>query len=291
MLDAIAVAVAEKGYAATTVGDVVSGAGVSRKTFYEHFADKEECFLAAWDTGVQVVFDAIRTSNEQAADPIGRMRSGLRAYLETLAAEPAFARSFFIEVVAAGPHAEARRAEVHARFADLFATMHDQARREMPQFPDVRRTSRARRSARSTSSSPTTCAPAAPSSCPSWRRRSSTWSSCCSPATTSPRRRPASERAGVLLLWDIDGTLIRASLKAHQRAMLTAVQQVYGVSFTPDEDPIRQVVPNGKTDRQIVRRCSSRAGSPRRLSTPASRVRAHRLRAPLRLALRGAGRR
>ena len=35
--------------------------------------------------------------------------------------------------------------------------------------------------------------------------------------------------------------------------MLTAVQQVYGVSFTPDEDPIRQVVPNGKTDRQIVR--------------------------------------
>ena len=137
MLDAIAVAVAEKGYAATTVGDVVSGAGVSRKTFYEHFADKEECFLAAWDTGVQVVFDAIATSNEQAAGPIGRMRSGLRAYLETLAAEPAFARSFFIEVVAAGPHAEARRAEVHARFADLFATMHDQARREMPQFPDV----------------------------------------------------------------------------------------------------------------------------------------------------------
>ena len=137
MLDAIAVAVAQKGYAATTVGDVVSGAGVSRKTFYEHFADKEECFLAAWDTGVQVVFDAIRAANERAGDPIGRMRSGLRAYLETLAAEPAFARSFFIEVVAAGPRAEARRAEVHARFADLFATMHDQARREMPQLPDV----------------------------------------------------------------------------------------------------------------------------------------------------------
>jgi len=137
MLDAVAVAVADKGYAATTVGDVVSGAGVSRKTFYEHFSDKEECFLAAWDTGVQVVFEAILASRDQARDPIERMRAGLRAYLATLAAEPAFARSFFIEVVAAGPRAEARRAEVHAQFAELFTTLHEQARREMPQLPDV----------------------------------------------------------------------------------------------------------------------------------------------------------
>ena len=57
----------------------------------------------------------------------------------------------------------------------------------------------------------------------------------------------------MLLLFDIDGTLIRASPKAHQRAMLAAVQEVYDVTFGPDEDPIGQVVPNGKTDRQIVR--------------------------------------
>ena len=57
----------------------------------------------------------------------------------------------------------------------------------------------------------------------------------------------------MLLLFDIDGTLIRASPKAHQAAMLAAVQRVYAVSFGADEDPIRQVVPNGKTDRQIVR--------------------------------------
>jgi AcrR family transcriptional regulator len=137
MLDAIAEAVAAKGYAATTVGDVVSGAGVSRKTFYEHFADKEECFLAAWDTGVELLLDAIIESRKRASDPIGRMRAGLHAYLATLAAEPAFARSFLIEVVAAGPRAEARRAEVHERFAELFGTLHRQARREMPQLPVV----------------------------------------------------------------------------------------------------------------------------------------------------------
>jgi AcrR family transcriptional regulator len=137
MIDAIAVAVAAKGYAATTVGDIVSGAGVSRKTFYEHFTDKQDCFLAAWDTGVQVLFDAILSSRDRETDPIERMRAGLRAYLQTLAAEPAFARSFFIEVVAAGPRAEARRAQVHARFADLFATLHEQARREMPHLPNM----------------------------------------------------------------------------------------------------------------------------------------------------------
>jgi AcrR family transcriptional regulator len=137
MLSAIAEAVADKGYAATTVGDVVSGAGVSRKTFYEHFADKEECFLAAWDAGVELLLEAIMASRTEASDPVGRMRAGLRAYLETLAGSPAFARSFLIEVVAAGPRAEARRAEVHARFAELLATLHEQSRAETPELPDV----------------------------------------------------------------------------------------------------------------------------------------------------------
>jgi phosphoglycolate phosphatase-like HAD superfamily hydrolase len=57
----------------------------------------------------------------------------------------------------------------------------------------------------------------------------------------------------VLLLFDIDGTLIRAAPKAHQEAMIAAVEEVYGVTFAPDENPVRAVVPNGKTDRQIVR--------------------------------------
>ena len=137
MLDAIAQAVAQKGYAATTVGDVVSGAGVSRKTFYEHFDDKEECFLAAWEAGVEILFAAIATSQAGARGPVERMRNGLRAYLDTLASEPAFARSFLIEVVAAGPRAEARRAEVHEAFASMLQKMHERARAEVDTLPDV----------------------------------------------------------------------------------------------------------------------------------------------------------
>jgi AcrR family transcriptional regulator len=139
MIDAMAQAVAEKGYAATTVADVVARAGVSRRTFYEHFADREDCFLAAYDTGVQIMLDHLLA---QATAPDveswrERVRRGLRAYLEILATEPAFARTFLIEVLAAGPRALARRAEVHERFVDLLREQAQLARQEHPELPEV----------------------------------------------------------------------------------------------------------------------------------------------------------
>jgi len=141
MLEAMAHAVAEKGYAATTVADVVGGAGVSRKTFYEHFRDKEGCFLAAWDAGVQVLVDAVERAALDAEGEWRRhIRAGVRAYLHTLAAQPDFARTFLIEVLAAGPEALERRAEVHARFAELLKTLHESYRAdhpdEIPELPD-----------------------------------------------------------------------------------------------------------------------------------------------------------
>jgi AcrR family transcriptional regulator len=139
MLGAMADAVATKGYAATTVADVVAGAGVSRKTFYEHFRDKEECFLAAFDTGVDRLLAAIVGATAAADDDTwtGLMRARVRAYLDTLAARPAFARTFLIEVFAAGPRALERRAEVLRRFANLFRDLHEEARRQFPQLTPV----------------------------------------------------------------------------------------------------------------------------------------------------------
>jgi AcrR family transcriptional regulator len=139
MLDALALAVATKGYAATTVGDVVAGAGVSRKTFYEHFDDKEAAFVAAWDAGVDRVLSAIRKGRDDGDGPLERLRFAIRAYLHALADRPAFARAFLIEVVAAGPPVEARRADVHRRFADLIRRLHTEARRNnhhLPELPD-----------------------------------------------------------------------------------------------------------------------------------------------------------
>jgi AcrR family transcriptional regulator len=112
MLDAIAEVVAQRGYGAATVADVIDRAGVSRRTFYEHFRDKEECFLAAYDTGVAILMDTMRAAGDD-------LRARIGAFLRTLAAEPAFARTFVIEVGAAGPRALERRRRVHDAFAQM----------------------------------------------------------------------------------------------------------------------------------------------------------------------------
>src|SRR5512133_2212718 len=122
--------VGTKGYGPVAVADVIARAGVSRKTFYEHFDNKEECFLAAYDAGVEVMLDAIDAAIRDAAPggPLAISRAGTARYLETLAANPAFAHTFLIEVLAAGPQALERRAAVHARCADQLAAIERAAR-------------------------------------------------------------------------------------------------------------------------------------------------------------------
>ena len=119
MLLAVAEAVAEQGYATTTVADIISRARLSRRTFYEHFADKEECFLAAYDTVVDQLLAGVGHAYEEAEGWVQKVHDGLRAFLAALAAEPAFARMCIVEVVAAGPDARARRDAAMRVFVDF----------------------------------------------------------------------------------------------------------------------------------------------------------------------------
>ncbi|MBA2429713.1 MAG: TetR/AcrR family transcriptional regulator [Thermoleophilaceae bacterium] len=125
LLDAMAEVVSAKGYAAVTVGDVVGRARVSRKTFYEHFSGKEDCFLAAYDAGVDLLVARIREAEASAPSFAARVRAGVRAYLGTLSSEPAFARTFLLEIAAAGPRALERRARVHGLFRARVARLHE----------------------------------------------------------------------------------------------------------------------------------------------------------------------
>ena len=125
LLEATGRAVADKGYAATTIEDIVRGAGVSKKTFYEHFADKLDCFLAAYEAASDELYEHVRMAQDGAeADGGGRgawlarTRAGIHAYLRWLAAEPALARVFLIEVAAAGPQALERRERLRDRYAE-----------------------------------------------------------------------------------------------------------------------------------------------------------------------------
>jgi AcrR family transcriptional regulator len=128
LLEAIVAAVAEKGWPATTVADVTARAGVSRATFYEQFSDREDCFLAAYEAGARVHFDHVVAAGRGPGDALERLRAAVHAYLEVLAAEPAWARTFILEIVAAGPRALASRLAVHRRYAGVLRDWHEYVR-------------------------------------------------------------------------------------------------------------------------------------------------------------------
>jgi AcrR family transcriptional regulator len=115
---AMAETMARKGYAATSVSEVLQAAGVSRETFYEQFSSKEDCFMAAFETAVNGLLGAVREAPGPGAPPFERFERGLRAYLDALADDPAFARVMLIEVYAAGPAALERRAALQSGFVD-----------------------------------------------------------------------------------------------------------------------------------------------------------------------------
>jgi AcrR family transcriptional regulator len=121
LLDAMIRVVAERGYAAASVTDVVRAAGVSRSTFYEQFTSKEACFLEAYRTGVDVLVEQVRAAVREAPDDWrAQLRAGIRAYVDALASEPVFARAYLLEIHAAGSAALDERAQATRRFADRY---------------------------------------------------------------------------------------------------------------------------------------------------------------------------
>jgi AcrR family transcriptional regulator len=111
LLDAIANVVAEKGYAGTRVADITNYAGVSRKTFYELFDDKESCFLDAYDAITALLNERMARGLKATAKDTweARVSALLGEFLRFLAAEPAFARMCIVEVLGSGPAGLARR--------------------------------------------------------------------------------------------------------------------------------------------------------------------------------------
>jgi AcrR family transcriptional regulator len=119
ILEAMVRVVGRKGYKATSVADVIAEADVSRTTFYKHFEDKHECFLAAYDMVVDRVLSEV-IANCNAQQPwLERVRVGLATVVELFALDPELARTAIVEVAAAG--ADARRLHWNAitRFTEF----------------------------------------------------------------------------------------------------------------------------------------------------------------------------
>jgi len=118
MLRAMAEAMAERGYVATPVAEIIRRAGVSRETFYQQFSSKQDCFLAALEDALASLHETMSAALVPPGEPIERFDRLVGIYLEALALYPATARLFLIEIYAAGPDVARRRDELQERFLD-----------------------------------------------------------------------------------------------------------------------------------------------------------------------------
>ncbi len=121
LLRAAAREFADRGYAGASSESISRRAGMSKATFYEHFANKEECMLALFDMGAELVQDAMAEAarNAPVGDARERLRAGTRAFLGALAEHPEFAQTLLVEIIGAGPRAAQRRDQILQAFAGV----------------------------------------------------------------------------------------------------------------------------------------------------------------------------
>ena len=126
--------VASRGYPETRVVDVIGVAGVSRKTFYELFDSKEDCFLAAYDVLLEKLLGETTDAFEsrQGAPWAERVAAALEVLLKHLSLHPDEARFAIVEVLAGGPKALARRDSALRQFTGFLEAGRSEAAAELP---------------------------------------------------------------------------------------------------------------------------------------------------------------
>ena len=175
LFDAAAIVFSRVGYADASAEAISRQAGMSKATFYEHFANKEECLIALFEYATASLVEELVAASRGAERRFEERHSaGLHAILAAIEDDPAMAQAILVETVGAGP----RLAELRIAALNGFAqVMYDQTVQARPSGPAARRTPRptrrSRSSARRSSSSRASCAPASPSVSPTCSRSSS----------------------------------------------------------------------------------------------------------------------
>jgi AcrR family transcriptional regulator len=132
LIEGMAGALTDKGYPDISVADIVHHARVSKRTFYEHFADKEQCYLATYAALSDDVIQRIAEAASSELPLEERLENATQAYLAALEERPALTRTFLTEIQAAGPKALKLRRSIHRRFADLLCLLVERGRSERP---------------------------------------------------------------------------------------------------------------------------------------------------------------
>lgn len=107
LLDGLAESITERGYRDTTVADIVRHAKTSKRTFYDQFASKEECFIELLRTNNADMITGIRAAVDPGAVPPDQVRAALGAYIDHISSRPAITLTWIREAPALGESARA----------------------------------------------------------------------------------------------------------------------------------------------------------------------------------------
>jgi AcrR family transcriptional regulator len=132
LIAAMAQSIEEKGYRETFVADVVRIARTSRRNYYEHFKDRDGCYLALFDAANAGLIEQITAAVRPERPWDEQVDSALGAYLDSLAGRPALWQSFTRELPALGHAGVARQRAAIERFAELLVTLVESGRRAQP---------------------------------------------------------------------------------------------------------------------------------------------------------------
>lgn len=133
LLAAVVRVSAAEGYQSTSVADILAAAGVGRESFYKHFKDKEDCFIAANDALLGALEERVAEAYKGPGSWPERVRRGLAVTLEWFAADPDVARVMMIEMGTVGPIASDRFRSTFRRFITLL----DDGRELIETAPDL----------------------------------------------------------------------------------------------------------------------------------------------------------
>lgn len=137
LLSAFVALAAERGVAAVTISDIVREAGTAKRTFYEHFRDKDDCFLQAFEVASELMVGTVVDTVAAEPDPVRRIDVGARAYLDALVAHPEFTKLFLTHMRAGGPQLAQRWTAWVQTLTDVLVAWRAESRVTHPELAEL----------------------------------------------------------------------------------------------------------------------------------------------------------
>lgn len=137
LFEGMARSVAERGYGASTIADIVREACVSRRTFYEHFDTKADCLIALYESASRNALSVLRASLDLNRSWQTQLEQAIEAYLDSLAGNPILLRTLFVEILGLGPEGLAARRRVNQEIAQFMLAVINAGEADPLMTPDM----------------------------------------------------------------------------------------------------------------------------------------------------------